>query len=573
MFSALGIVPRADAQVLHESQKLRASDPIEGQEFGYSVSVSGDFALIGAHFDDDIGEHSGAAYVFRSDGSTWSQFQKLLSSDGGPNDEFGASVSISGEWAVVGAPFDDGRGSAYLFRWDGSLWLEQQKLLPSDGAASDRFGIAVSLSQDVLIVGASGDDDLGSSSGSAYVFRWNGISWVEEQKLLASDGTENDRFGFAVSVSGDVAVVGAMLAGGDTSGTVYVFRWSGSSWAEEQTFRPWAWPIQGQVMCVSNSDDVIVIGGATFDPDMPSVYVFRWNPGAPGSWLEEQLMSTGIGAFAVSISGDVIVVGRATSAFRWNGSLWNEEYQLQSSDRHVLDHFGTSVAVFGEVAFVGAYHEDDFQEEWGAAYVFNLSCDPEYYGPMCLECPGGADHPCSGHGTCDDGPTGTGCMCDSGWIGADCGTDIDECAVGTICNLNATCVNTPGSFHCDCNPGFSGDGVYCTPAPSGACCDGSTCSTTTFDLCPGGATFLYGAACEGVAACCLPDESCIEVDAACCRALGGNPARPGLPCGDDGFHPCAVPIPTVSGWGILVMTLLTLVGAKLAFRSRQANCQ
>ena len=193
--------------------KLLASDGTAEDAFGVSVSISGDVALVGAENDDDKGTDSGSAYVFRWNGSSWVQEQKLLASDGAADDEFGVSVSISGDVALVGAEGndDDGSdsGSAYVFRWNGSSWVEEQKLLASDGATDDFFGNSVSISGDVALVGASGNDDNGLFSGSAYVFRWNGSSWVEEQKLVASDGAENDALGFSVSISGGVALVGA----------------------------------------------------------------------------------------------------------------------------------------------------------------------------------------------------------------------------------------------------------------------------------------------------------------------------------------------------------------------------
>jgi len=133
----------------------------------------------------------------------------------------------------VGADENDdngeGSGSAYVFRWNGSSWVEEQKLLPSDGAAEDYFGCSVSISGNVALVGADENDDNGEGSGSAYVFRWNGSSWVEEQKLLPSDGAAYDWFGESVSISGDVALVGAVLNDDDgaDSGSAYVYTLTG----------------------------------------------------------------------------------------------------------------------------------------------------------------------------------------------------------------------------------------------------------------------------------------------------------------------------------------------------------
>ena len=123
---------------------------------------------------------------------------------------FGRSVSVSGDLALVGASGDDdagsNSGSAYVFRVDGSEWFEEAKLVASDAAGGDRFGISVALCGDVALVGAHEDDDADSHSGSAYVFRFDGTTWVEEQKL--TDGEQSDEFGRSVSVCGEVALVG-----------------------------------------------------------------------------------------------------------------------------------------------------------------------------------------------------------------------------------------------------------------------------------------------------------------------------------------------------------------------------
>ncbi len=193
--------------------KLLASDGAEDDGFGHSVSISGDVALVGARGNDDKGSRSGSAYVFRWNGSSWVEEQKLLASDGTAGDHFGESVSISGDVALIGAPEEDkivpGPGKAYVFRWNGSNWVEEQKLLASDGAVDDGFGLSVSISGDVALLGVAEENKIVPGPGKAYVFRWNGSSWVEEQKLLASDGAPDEEFGISVSMSGDVALVGA----------------------------------------------------------------------------------------------------------------------------------------------------------------------------------------------------------------------------------------------------------------------------------------------------------------------------------------------------------------------------
>ena len=159
-----------------EAAKVLAVDGAAGDQFGYSVALSGDTAVIGARFDsDDVnGLESGSAYVFVRTGTNWSQQAKLLAADGAALDRFGTGVSISGGTVVIGVPSDDDSGtdsgSAYVFKRNGANWVQNTKLLPDDGASDDRFGIAVSVSGDSIVVGSDQDDDLGDRSGSAYVF-------------------------------------------------------------------------------------------------------------------------------------------------------------------------------------------------------------------------------------------------------------------------------------------------------------------------------------------------------------------------------------------------------------------
>ena len=183
--------------------KLTASDAAAQDRFGRSVSLSGDVAIVGAPQ-----QFSGAAYVYRFDGTTWSEEQKLTASDGAAGDAFGTTVSVSGPVAVVGAPLHDDAGNysgaAYVYRFNGTTWTEEQKLIASDAAAEDFFGGSVAVDGNVVVVGAHGDDDAGSRSGAVYVYRFGGMNWIEEQKLTASDGVANDAFGVSVSTAGDV---------------------------------------------------------------------------------------------------------------------------------------------------------------------------------------------------------------------------------------------------------------------------------------------------------------------------------------------------------------------------------
>ena len=214
-----------------ETAKLSANDADAQDYFGNSVALFGDLALIGAFLDEDLGVSSGSAYLFeRDEQGHWNQVAKLHANDGDGDDGFGVSVALFGERALVGASGDEDRGeasgSAYLFERDRNrVWVQVEKLLARDGAALDVFGASVSLSGERALVGAFGDDDSGDASGAAYVFeRDSSHTWTEVAKLAASDGTAGALFG-SVSISGGRAVIGARRAEamGESSGAAYVY--------------------------------------------------------------------------------------------------------------------------------------------------------------------------------------------------------------------------------------------------------------------------------------------------------------------------------------------------------------
>ena len=234
-----------------EEAKLTRPDADFNDEFGWTMYLSGDLAMIGAVHDDDSATNAGAVYVYRFDPETvrWIDQAKLTASDAGLGDHFGWSISLSGDVAVIGSPLHDGvgmnAGSAYVFIEPPGGWVdmtETARLTASDAATNDRFGLAASISGDVAMIGANGDDDFGSSSGSVYVFEKPKGGWVdatETVKLNASDAQPHDTFGWSVSLSGDVAVIGARLddndVGGADSGSAYVFRLDPdlSQWIEQ----------------------------------------------------------------------------------------------------------------------------------------------------------------------------------------------------------------------------------------------------------------------------------------------------------------------------------------------------
>ena len=212
--------------------KLTASDAAAYDSFGGSVAIAGDTVVVGAYGDDDGGYLSGSVYVFRTTdgGVTYDQVAKLTAADAGASDRFGGSVAIDGATVVVGATGDaDGgsdSGSVYIFRTsdDGATYGQVAKLTAADAARDDRFGTSVAIDGATVVVGAYGDDDGGLSSGSVYVFRTTdgGATYGQVVKLTAADAAAGDTFGQSVAMDGGTVVVGATKAG--TGGAVYFFR-------------------------------------------------------------------------------------------------------------------------------------------------------------------------------------------------------------------------------------------------------------------------------------------------------------------------------------------------------------
>jgi hypothetical protein len=211
--------PARPAQVA----KLLPDDGEAFDHFGYSVAIDGQTAIVGAIFDDDNGSLSGSAYLF--DVRTGEQIAKLVPDDGGEDDEFGNAVAIDGAVAIVGAHYDGDNGtasgSAYLF--DATTGKQLAKLLPDDGASIDKFGTSVAISAERAVVGARHDDDNITDSGSAYLF--DATTGKQLAKLLPDDGEAFEEFGISACVEGNVAVLGAWLDddNGDKSGSAYVF--------------------------------------------------------------------------------------------------------------------------------------------------------------------------------------------------------------------------------------------------------------------------------------------------------------------------------------------------------------
>ena len=387
-------------------KKLTATDGAIYDYFGRSVSISRDTVVVGADYAD-VGNNSdqGTAYVFaRNQGGAdqWDQVKKLTASDGATNDMFGGSVAISGDTIVVGASWANvgsnlGQGAAYAFRRNqggADQWGQVRKLIASDGATQDRFGVSVATSGDTMLVGAHWADVGGESDqGVAYVFARQGSNWLQYQRRTASDGAVNDGVSYSVAVSKDIVVIGAPYAdigANQGQGAAYVFV---REWTEDV---PWSQVIKltasdgaaydyfGYSVAVSGDTGLIVIGayGANVgsNGDQGAAYIFYRNPGSGAPWYQAKKLTVPDGAakdqFGISVAANyftVVVGAHGDNSFRGaayifavnqgGASNWGLVKKLAAPEGVVNELFGQSVAMTQDHIVVGACGRS-------AAYVF-----------------------------------------------------------------------------------------------------------------------------------------------------------------------------------------------------------
>ena len=302
---------------------LSASDGQADDQFGYSVGISGDRAIVGAYAEDAGGSNAGAAYVYSLQSGTWQQDAKLVAGNAGANDNFGFSVAISGDTAVIGAYQEDTKasnaGAAYVFTYSDGSWSQTTMLTASDGGFSDGFGRAVDISGNTIVVGSYSDDDSVSNSGAAYVYTLSGGTWSQTQKLKASDPGSVDNYGLSVAVDGSVIVVGAKdedPGGASSAGSAYVYELSSGTWSQTAKLIA-ADAAAGDefALSVAVSGQSIIIG-APYDDDSASsagsAYIFRKKRNV---WAQERKVvaldpsANDKYGFAVGISGKNVIIG------------------------------------------------------------------------------------------------------------------------------------------------------------------------------------------------------------------------------------------------------------------------
>lgn len=364
--------------------KLTASDAATDDQFGWSIGVSGNTAIVGAEGDDDAGDRSGSAYLF--DVTTGQELRKLIASDAAADATFGRSVAISGNVAIVGAQrHNNTAGAAYLF--DVTTGQELFKLTASDAMPDKFFGGSVAISGNTAIVGASSDDHAGSGSGSAYLF--DVTTGQQLAKLTASDASANDLFGISVAISGNTALIGAAFDDdrGDRAGSAYLFDVTSRQQIAKLTPSDAAPAFGGSVAISGNM--ALVSGGWRLDccgSDTGAAYLFDVTTRQE---LAKITPSDGLAGDefgdTVAISGNTAIVGAsrhnnlAGSAYLYDLTTGRELTKLIASDAAANDEFGFAVAISGNTAIVGT--------STGAAYLFSTVPEPASLALLALGLP------------------------------------------------------------------------------------------------------------------------------------------------------------------------------------------
>ena len=392
--------------------KLVPTDPADNSSFGLSVAVNGAYALVGAPGVDGNGTNSGAAYLFlQSQGGLdgWGQIKKLVASDAAAEDVFGVSVAISGDYALVGAEYEGGsgskRGAAYLFyRNQGGAdnWGEIKKIVASDAANDDTLGYSVDIDGDYLVVGADREDGAGTNRGAAYLFYRNqggADNWGQLFKLTADDAVDNNQFGFRVDIKGDFVVVGSPYSAGTGTdrGAAYLFyrnQGGADNWGQFRKILP-SDPANDVWFgsAVSIDGDMLVVGVAWEDgggTNRGAAYLFARNQGGADNWGQLKKLAASDAhdgdffGFDVKVDGDFVLSGALYS--RGGGTErgqvylfskneggtdnWGEAQILRASDGANKDWFGSSIALDGFYLLAGATQEDGAGTNRGAVYVF-----------------------------------------------------------------------------------------------------------------------------------------------------------------------------------------------------------
>lgn len=553
-----------------------ASDGAANDNLGFSVATNGNFIAAGANYDADGGSQAGSVYVFSRSGTTWGGQKKIVAGDAQAGDQFGTSVALDGTTLVIGAAYDAdqgaGSGSAYVYVWNGSNWAFQQKLLPlaGEGDANDTFGTSVAISGNTAVVGAPYDSDTVSLAGAAYVFVRSGTTWSEQAKLVADDALANAYAGQAVGVSGDSVVVGAYndKEKAATAGAAYVWTRSGTTWTKQQKVFAKDAAASAQLgWAVDLKGDVMVAGAPGDSANKGATYTFT-RSGATWTQATKLVASDGAAGAqlgkAVSSDGDNVASGAPETTVGANGAQ-GEAYVASLTDGSACSadgdcksgHCSAGENVCCATACSGACQTClASRKAAGADGVcgnVKLDTDPRDSCSAAAASGCGTTGVCNGAGACALFANGTECVAAScptttsmnpadacNGSGACVATAVVQCQRGYLCAAGACHTSCTVDGDCDAGQGFLCDlGSHKCKVPqagacqvdldcgTGHCADGVCCDTACADKCTSCLAAHQGSGVDGV---CGPISADTDPKNECSAA-----ADPKDLCGADGL--------------------------------------
>ena len=380
-------------------QKVSSDDGATDDQFGWSVIFAGTTAFVSAP-NTTVGSNAGqgAVYVFTKSNGTWTQSQKLTADDGAAGDAFGISVALSGSTVIIGAPNTNTfQGAAYVFTESGGSWSQVQKLTADDGTQFNQFGWSIAIQGDLAMVGSiSATVGQNSSQGAVYMFSQSGGSWTQTQKFSSDDGVSGDSFGWSIALDGDTALIGTgfvTVNGNEFQGAAYFFDGSTGTWTQTQKVTASngaAFDFFGLAVVLVDDEALIGADGAGSDEfsNEGAAYAFT-NSG--GTWSETQQLLADDGqssdSFGESLAfdGNTALVGApgvnnsqgAAYVFDFSGGTFTQVKKLAASDGGEGDLFGWSAAFADNTALIGAYQATVGKNvRQGAAYFFERSGTP-----------------------------------------------------------------------------------------------------------------------------------------------------------------------------------------------------
>ena len=385
--------------------KLVASNGDSGDKLALSTAISDIYAIAGAPEDEPNGAKSGSVYFYELVGGVWVEKQNVIPGDGSADDQFGYSVTIDGEWAAVGARFrgptaSSTDGKVYIYKRNGSgVWSEFTSFTLT---SLDHFGTSVSLDGDYLAVGGVNAivDYSGTlvQCGTVVIYRYNGSIWAKQTEIAPSDGAAFDEFGHSVAIHGNRLAVGtwkADVSGQGNAGAVYMFSRVGSVWTQDVKLTAFDYATDDNFgHSVSVYDDKLAVGAHYDDGKKGAVYFYKETGGTWGL-SNKATASNGstfdyFGSSVDFIKANHVIVGAekhrvgssrmgAAYLFEYNNgtSTWSENTttnMINATDGSSNDYYGKCVAGDGDYVFVGAFRSDPSGvSSAGAGYFYDIS--------------------------------------------------------------------------------------------------------------------------------------------------------------------------------------------------------